>query len=110
MRPRQGWARKRSSISGWSCEIFASTELRCASSTTKSRSWPTSRTALLLCRTETRLRRDRRETFCPMKGGSPRTWDVSMLQLRDLTAHYGKNEVLSEANIVLNPGEVVALI
>jgi branched-chain amino acid transport system ATP-binding protein len=33
-----------------------------------------------------------------------------MLQLRDLTAHYGKNEVVSGANIVLNAGEVVALI
>jgi len=33
-----------------------------------------------------------------------------MLELRDLTAHYGKNEVVSGVNIVLNPGEVVALI
>jgi branched-chain amino acid transport system ATP-binding protein len=33
-----------------------------------------------------------------------------MLELRDLTAHYGKNEVVSGASIVLNPGEVVALI
>jgi branched-chain amino acid transport system ATP-binding protein len=33
-----------------------------------------------------------------------------MLELRDLSAHYGKNEVLSGANIVLNAGEVVALI
>ena len=33
-----------------------------------------------------------------------------MLELRDLTAHYGKNEVVSDASIVLNAGEVVALI
>src|ERR1700687_5498432 len=33
-----------------------------------------------------------------------------MLELRNLTAHYGKNEVVSDASIVLNPGEVVALI
>jgi branched-chain amino acid transport system ATP-binding protein len=33
-----------------------------------------------------------------------------MLELRDLSAHYGKNEVVSGANIVLNAGEVVALI
>src|SRR5580765_1586801 len=33
-----------------------------------------------------------------------------MLELRDLTAHYGKNQVVSGANIVLNAGEVVALI
>src|SRR5438034_1386214 len=33
-----------------------------------------------------------------------------MLELRDLTAHYGKNEVISGASIVINPGEVVALI
>ena len=33
-----------------------------------------------------------------------------MLELKDLTAHYGKNEVVSGANIVLNAGEVVALI
>jgi branched-chain amino acid transport system ATP-binding protein len=33
-----------------------------------------------------------------------------MLELRDLTAHYGKNEVVSGVGIVLNPGEVVALI
>ena len=33
-----------------------------------------------------------------------------MLELRDLTAHYGKNEVVSGASIVLNAGEVVALI
>lgn len=33
-----------------------------------------------------------------------------MLELRDLTAHYGKNEVVRSASIVLNPGEVVALI
>jgi ABC-type branched-subunit amino acid transport system ATPase component len=31
-----------------------------------------------------------------------------MLELRNLTAHYGKNEVVSGASIVLNPGEVVA--
>jgi branched-chain amino acid transport system ATP-binding protein len=33
-----------------------------------------------------------------------------MLELRDLTAHYGKNEVVSGANMVLNSGKVVALI
>ena len=33
-----------------------------------------------------------------------------MLELKDLTAHYGKNEVVSGTNIVLNAGEVVALI
>jgi branched-chain amino acid transport system ATP-binding protein len=33
-----------------------------------------------------------------------------MLKLRNLTAHYGKNEVVSDASIVLNPGEIVALI
>jgi branched-chain amino acid transport system ATP-binding protein len=33
-----------------------------------------------------------------------------MLELKDLTAHYGKNEVVSGANIVLNAGDVVALI
>ena len=33
-----------------------------------------------------------------------------MLELRDLTAHYGKNEVVSGANIVLGLGEIVALI
>jgi branched-chain amino acid transport system ATP-binding protein len=33
-----------------------------------------------------------------------------MLELRDLTAHYGKNEVVSGANVMLNAGEVVALI
>ena len=33
-----------------------------------------------------------------------------MLETRGLTAHYGKNEVVSEADIVLNAGEVVALI
>lgn len=33
-----------------------------------------------------------------------------MLELRGLTAHYGKNEVVSGASIVLNAGEVVALI
>jgi branched-chain amino acid transport system ATP-binding protein len=33
-----------------------------------------------------------------------------MLELRSLTAHYGKNEVVSAVNIVLNRGEVVALI
>ena len=33
-----------------------------------------------------------------------------MLELRDVTAHYGKNEVVSGASIVLNRGEVVALI
>ena len=33
-----------------------------------------------------------------------------MLELRDLTAHYGKNQVVSGANIILNAGEVVALI
>jgi len=33
-----------------------------------------------------------------------------MLELSNLTAHYGKNEVVSGASIVLNPGEVVALI
>jgi branched-chain amino acid transport system ATP-binding protein len=33
-----------------------------------------------------------------------------MLELRDLTAHYGKNEVVSGANVALNPGEIVALI
>jgi branched-chain amino acid transport system ATP-binding protein len=35
---------------------------------------------------------------------------ANMLELKDLTAHYGKNEVVSGANIVLNAGEVVALI
>jgi len=33
-----------------------------------------------------------------------------MLELKDLTAHYGKNEVVSGACIALSPGEVVALI
>src|SRR5215470_15686683 len=33
-----------------------------------------------------------------------------MLELRDLTAHYGKNQVVSGANIIVNSGEVVALI
>ncbi len=33
-----------------------------------------------------------------------------MLELREVTAHYGKNEVVSDASIVLHPGEVVALI
>jgi branched-chain amino acid transport system ATP-binding protein len=33
-----------------------------------------------------------------------------MLETSDLTAHYGKNEVVSDANIVLDAGEVVALI
>jgi len=33
-----------------------------------------------------------------------------MLELRDLTAHYGKNQVVSGANVVLNAGEIVALI
>jgi branched-chain amino acid transport system ATP-binding protein len=33
-----------------------------------------------------------------------------MLELREVTAHYGKNEVVSSANIVVHPGEVVALI
>ena len=33
-----------------------------------------------------------------------------MLELKDLTAHYGKNEVVSDANITLNAGDVVALI
>jgi branched-chain amino acid transport system ATP-binding protein len=33
-----------------------------------------------------------------------------MLELKDLTAHYGKNEVVSGASLVLNAGEVVALI
>jgi branched-chain amino acid transport system ATP-binding protein len=33
-----------------------------------------------------------------------------MLELRDLTARYGKNEVVSGANMRLNAGEVVALI
>jgi branched-chain amino acid transport system ATP-binding protein len=33
-----------------------------------------------------------------------------MLELRDLTAHYGKNEVVSGVNAVLRAGEVVALI
>jgi branched-chain amino acid transport system ATP-binding protein len=33
-----------------------------------------------------------------------------MLELRDLTAHYGKNEVVSGVNIVLEAGEVAALI
>jgi branched-chain amino acid transport system ATP-binding protein len=33
-----------------------------------------------------------------------------MLELKDLTAHYGKNEVVSGANITLNAGDVVALI
>jgi branched-chain amino acid transport system ATP-binding protein len=33
-----------------------------------------------------------------------------MLETSGLTAHYGKNEVVSDASIVLNAGEVVALI
>jgi branched-chain amino acid transport system ATP-binding protein len=33
-----------------------------------------------------------------------------MLETSALTAHYGKNEVVSDASIVLNAGEVVALI
>ena len=33
-----------------------------------------------------------------------------MLELRDLTAHYGKNEVVSGVDIVLGTGEVVALV
>jgi branched-chain amino acid transport system ATP-binding protein len=33
-----------------------------------------------------------------------------MLELEDVTAHYGKNEVVSGAGMVLNAGEVVALI
>jgi len=33
-----------------------------------------------------------------------------MLEINGLTAHYGKNEVVSNASIVLNAGEVVALI
>jgi branched-chain amino acid transport system ATP-binding protein len=33
-----------------------------------------------------------------------------MLEISGLTAHYGKNEVVSDADIVLNAGEVVALI
>jgi branched-chain amino acid transport system ATP-binding protein len=33
-----------------------------------------------------------------------------MLELRSLTAHYGKNEVVSAVNIILNRGEVVALV
>ena len=37
-------------------------------------------------------------------------WGAVMLETSDLTAHYGKNEVVSDANIVLDAGEVVALI
>jgi branched-chain amino acid transport system ATP-binding protein len=33
-----------------------------------------------------------------------------MLELRDVSAHYGKNQVVGHANLVLNAGEVVALI
>jgi len=33
-----------------------------------------------------------------------------MLEISGLTAHYGKNEVVSEADIVLKAGEIVALI
>src|ERR1700690_4017885 len=33
-----------------------------------------------------------------------------MLETSGLTAHYGKNEVVSDASIILNAGEVVALI
>jgi branched-chain amino acid transport system ATP-binding protein len=33
-----------------------------------------------------------------------------MLEISGLTAHYGKNQVVSDANLVLNAGEVVALI
>lgn len=33
-----------------------------------------------------------------------------MLEIRDLTAHYGKNQVVSNANLLVRAGEVVALV
>src|SRR5262249_96756 len=33
-----------------------------------------------------------------------------MLELREVSAHYGKNQVVGDASLALNAGEVVALI
>src|SRR3954452_3570635 len=84
--------------------------LRCASSITRWRSWPNSWTASSHCRTAVRSRRGFRRRSSPIRTSSRPISGGIMLQLEGVTAHYGKNEVVSNADIALNPGEVVALI
>src|SRR5258707_62293 len=49
-------------------------------------------------------------TCLPIPPSSPPTWGAGMLEIKGLSAHYAKNQVVRDVDIIVSSGEAVALV
>src|SRR6218665_3114881 len=74
--------------------------MRSARSATAAWSWPPAR----------RSRKALRQTSCPIPRSSAPIWEMTMLEVKQLSISYGQHRALEDASLKIGRGEIVVIL